>query len=218
MLRLRFEESWSYRKLAAKYGMDHKGIQLRCRAHAKAYGLTDPIVSRGPGRPRKSPEERKERKTVGRPFRGPFSDPAKLKEMLDLRFKEGRTLEHIGVKYGVTREAIRLQCKKHEHEYPDRVGVHNYRPTGGHKLTSFADILAERGETVEEYTQRISEIREKAVVARQQPRVKLMDDKELRDEFGERINRGRSYKEYLREQYPHLSMKKLKERNSERGL
>lgn len=33
------------------------------------------------------------------------------------------------------------------------------------------------------------------------------------NEFGERINRGRSYQEYLAEQYPHLTMKKIRERD-----
>ena len=33
------------------------------------------------------------------------------------------------------------------------------------------------------------------------------------DEFGERINRGRDYKSYLQEQYPHLSVKKIRELN-----
>lgn len=33
------------------------------------------------------------------------------------------------------------------------------------------------------------------------------------NEFGERINRGRSYKSYLQEQYPHLSIKKIRERD-----
>ncbi len=219
MLQLRFGEGWSYRKLAEKYEMDHRGIQLRCIKHARENGLRMPATSYGPGRPRKTPEERANRKYASQ---GVFKDPEKLKEMLDLRFNRGWTLEACGVKYGCTREAIRLQCKKHEHEYPDRVGIayssHNFRPAGGQKLTTFSSILAERGETLEEYQAKQLIVSDARPVRMFTPRVKLMDNKELRDEFGEKINRGRSYKEYLQEQYPHLSMKKISARNSEKGL
>ena len=36
------------------------------------------------------------------------------------------------------------------------------------------------------------------------------------DEFGERINRGRSYKSYLAEQYPHLTVKKIRDNLKEK--
>lgn len=198
MLQLRFTEGWSYRKLAEHYKMDHVGVRIRCVKHAYIHGLEQPRVPHG--RPNGRPKIRG----------GTFADPLVLREMLDLRFNQGWTLLACGVKYGVTREAIRQRCKKHEHEYPNHVAIQSYRPNGGHKLTTLASLLAERGETV---SVELAQLTFSAPPTKK-PRFPIFEKQEFRDEFGERINQGRSYKDYLKEQYPKLSMAKLKRRIS----
>lgn len=138
-----------------------------------------------------------------------FDDKAKVQEMLVLRYVHYWTLNRLGEKYGVSKEAIRLQLLKYD--CPSLTRGDN----GGQKFTTMSSILEARGESMvfEEAPEPFRAI----IRAPRKPRYPT-DTKELRDEFGERINRGRSYKDYLKEQYPHLTAAKLNARTREKKL
>lgn len=129
--------------------------------------------------------------------------PELLAEMFYLRFNEGWSLRDLGKKYDVDHVGLSKRCKDYMKEHPEVMAPKV--PTVRKAYNPIAPVQIEKPQYI------ISDL------PARKPRFPI-NDGVLRDEFGERINRGRSYKEYLAEQYPNLSLKKIRARNREKDL
>lgn len=154
--------------------------------------------------------ERKKRNNV-------FSHHEALAEMLALRFKEGWPLRKLAKKYGVDHKCISQRChtyalhtgsvvpKREREPRPVKIKIPKIKIPKAPKLPKPIKVRSIPPPRTEK------------------PRMVTMfyiqqKEKEYRDETGDRINKGKSYKEYLKEQYPELSMATLRRRISGNDL